>query len=290
MQIEFKARSDPDPMLRRFAPPPLSASPVSNQVPMDLFYNQYGQEGPPLIILHGLLGANGNWHSLSRTVFKESATVYAVDQRNHGRSPHTDRLDYPSMAADVKDFIDQHELGRAHLLGHSMGGKTAMQTALTYPDVVEGLIVVDIAPKAYPPRHTHLLDALARIDPTDYDSRDDIDDALAKDVSSWAIRQFLLKNLDYDGEKYTWKMNLEAIRTHYEEVNAAVTGEDAFQGPTLFIRGENSDYVSDGDLPAIRELFPAAELVTIDGAGHWVHADAPDALAEVVTDFLERET
>lgn len=256
---------------------------------MDLFYNQYGQEGPPLIILHGLLGANGNWHSLSRTAFKESATVYAVDQRNHGRSPHTDRLDYPSMAADVKDFIDRHDLGRTHLLGHSMGGKTAMQTALTYPDVVKGLIVVDIAPKEYPPRHTYLLDALARIDPTDYDSRDDIDEVLAEDVSSWAIRQFLLKNLDYDGEKYTWKMNLEAIRTHYDEVNAAIIGEDAFQGPTLFVRGENSDYVSDDDLPDIRKLFPAAELVTIDGAGHWVHADAPDALAEVVTDFLERD-
>ena len=256
---------------------------------MDLFYNQYGEDGPPLLILHGLLGANGNWHTLSRTAFRKMATVYAVDQRNHGRSPHTDRIDYPSMAADVQAFVEQHDLGRAHLLGHSMGGKTAMQTALTYPEVVDRLIVVDMAPRAYAPRHTDLLDALARIDPSDYDSRDAIDDALAEDVPAWAIRQFLLKNLDYDGEQYTWKMNLDAIRRHYDDINAAITSDEPFEGPALFVRGADSDYVSDEDVPAIRNLFPRAELVTIDGAGHWVHADQPDALAEVVTDFLVRD-
>jgi pimeloyl-ACP methyl ester carboxylesterase len=256
---------------------------------MDLFYNQYGEDGPPLIILHGLLGANGNWHTLSRTAFKEVARVYAVDQRNHGRSPHTDRIDYPSMAADVKAFVQQHGLGRAHLLGHSMGGKTAMQTALTYPSIVDRLIVVDMAPRAYEPRHTALLEALARIDPTEYDDREAIDAALAEDVSSWAIRQFLLKNLDYDGERYTWKMNLDAIRRHYDDINAAVAEERTFDGPALFVRGADSDYVADDDVPDIRRRFPNAELVTIDDAGHWVHADAPDALAEVVTDFLTPE-
>jgi len=256
---------------------------------MDLFYKKYGEGNPPLLILHGLLGANGNWHTLSRTAFQDVATVYAVDQRNHGRSPHTDRLDYPSMAADVNDFIRHHDLGRVHLLGHSMGGKTAMQTALTYPSVVDRLIVVDIAPRAYAPRHTELLEALAGIDPTAYDSRDAIDAALADDVPSWAIRQFLLKNLDYDGERYTWKMNLDAIRRHYDDINAAVTDEGRFEGPALFVRGGDSDYVTDADAPDIHRRFPNAELVTIDGAGHWVHADAPEALAEVVTDFLTRD-
>jgi esterase len=255
---------------------------------MDLFYNQYGQDGPPLLILHGLLGANGNWHTLSRTAFREVATVYAVDQRNHGRSPHTDRIDYPSMAADVENFLDRHGLDEAHLLGHSMGGKTAMQTALTYPERVDRLIVVDMAPTEYAPRHTELLEALARIDPAEYDDRDEIDAALAEDVPSWAIRQFLLKNLDYDGEQYRWKMNLDAIRRHYDDINAAVTGEEPFNGPALFVRGANSDYVSEEDVPAIREQFPNSELVTIDDAGHWVHADQPDALAEVVTNFLNR--
>lgn len=253
---------------------------------MDLFYNRYGQTAPPLVILHGLLGANGNWHTLSRTAFQEVATVYAVDQRNHGRSPHTDRIDYPSMAADLRDFIDQHDLAPASLLGHSMGGKTAMQTALSYPTRVDRLIVVDMAPKAYPPRHTEILDALARIDPTEYSDRDAIDDALAEDVSSWAIRQFLLKNLDYDGDQYTWKMNLDAIRDHYDDITAPITADTTFEGPALFVRGGNSDYVENEDRDDIRMLFPKAELVTVEDAGHWVHAEAPEALAEIVTDFL----
>lgn len=256
---------------------------------MELFYNSYGQNGPPLIILHGLLGSNGNWVTLSRNVFSDVARVYAVDQRNHGRSPHTDRIDYPSMAADVRAFIEQHELGSATLLGHSMGGKTAMQTALSYPEVVDRLIVADMAPKAYPPHHQDLLDALARIDPTAYDRRKDIDAALAADVPSRPIRQFLLKNLDYDGEQYTWQMNLEALRAHYDEINAALPRVGAYEGPTLFVRGSESDYVSDDDLPDIRERFPAARLETIDGAGHWLHADRPEAFAEAVLEFLGAE-
>jgi len=253
---------------------------------MKLFYNKYGESGPPLIILHGLLGANGNWHTLSRTAFRKIAQVYTVDQRNHGRSPHADQIDYSTLAADLRTFIDRHELAPADLLGHSMGGKTAMQAALSYPDRVNRLIVVDMAPRAYPPEHTDLLDALARIDPEDYESRDAIDDALADDVPSWRIRQFLLKNLDYDGETYAWKMNLDAIRTHYDDITAAIPAGATFEGPTLFIRGGESEYIADADLEGIRERFPTAELVTIDDAGHWVHADAPEAFAQVVVDFL----
>jgi pimeloyl-ACP methyl ester carboxylesterase len=253
---------------------------------MKLFYNQYGDSGPPLIVLHGLLGANGNWHTLSRTAFQKVARVYAVDQRNHGRSPHADRIDYPTLAADLQTFIDRHDLVPAHLLGHSMGGKTAMQTALSYPDRVDRLIVVDMAPRAYPPEHTDLLEAVARINPEDYESRDAIDNALAEDVSSWAIRQFLLKNLDYDGETYTWRMNVAAIQAHYDDITAALPTDATFEGPALFVRGGASDYVADDDLEGIRRRFPDATLVTIDEAGHWVHADAPEALAKVVVDFL----
>ncbi|MFB6231621.1 MAG: alpha/beta fold hydrolase [Salinibacter sp.] len=253
---------------------------------MDLYYNQYGESGPPLIVLHGLLGGHGNWHTLSRTAFQTVARVYAVDQRNHGRSPHVERIDYPSMAGDLRSFIDRHQLAPASLLGHSMGGKTAMQTALSHPGRVDRLIVVDMAPKAYPPHHTQLLEAVARIDPTDYERRDEIDAALAEDVPSWPIRQFLLKNLNYDGEQYTWRMNLDAIRAHYDEITAAITADTTFDGPTLFVRGGESEYVAEEDRDEIRGLFPNAELVTIEEAGHWVHADAPDALAEVVTDFL----
>ncbi len=257
---------------------------------MELFYNQYGESGPPLIILHGLLGAHTNWHTLSRTAFRQVARVYAVDQRNHGRSPHADRIDYPTLAADLRGFIDRHRLAPAILLGHSMGGKTAMQTALSYPDRVDRLIVVDMAPKAYPPRHTDFLEALARIDPEKYDSRDEIDAALAGDVPSPPIRQFLLQNLDYDGEAYTWRVNLDAIRAHYDELTATLPAAPTYEGPALFVRGGESDYVADADMGGIRERFPNAELVTIEGAGHWVHADAPDALAEVVIDFLPEPT
>lgn len=253
---------------------------------MDLFYNQYGEDGPPMIILHGLLGANGNWHTLSRTAFSEVATVYAVDQRNHGRSPHTDAMDYPLMAQDVDAFAEQHGLGSVHLLGHSMGGKTAMQTALTYPDRVDRLVIVDMAPRAYPPNHADLLEALAGIDPSDFDDRDEIDGALADDVPSWAIRQFLLKNLKYDGEEYSWTMNLEAIRGHYDEIRGALPAEGTFEGPTLVVRGERSDYVTDDDRTAFQKYFPNVEMKTIEGAGHWVHADAPEAFADVVVDFL----
>jgi pimeloyl-ACP methyl ester carboxylesterase len=257
---------------------------------MELFYNQYGESGPPLIILHGLLGAHGNWHTLSRTAFRQVAQVYAVDQRNHGRSPHVDRIDYPSMATDLRAFIDRHALAPATLLGHSMGGKTAMQTALSFPDRVDALIVVDMAPKAYPPHHTDLMEALARIDPETYEDRGAIDAALAEDVPSRPIRQFLLKNLDYDGDTYTWRMNLDAIRAHYDDITAALPADSTFDGPALFVRGGQSEYVSDADRDGIRERFPHAELVTIEAAGHWVHADAPEALAEVVTDFLAETT
>jgi pimeloyl-ACP methyl ester carboxylesterase len=253
---------------------------------MDLYYNQYGESGPPLIVLHGLLGGHGNWHTLSRTAFQTVARVYAVDQRNHGRSPHAERIDYPSMAGDLRSFIDRHQLAPASLLGHSMGGKTAMQMALSHPGRVDRLVVVDMAPKAYPPHHTQLLKAVARIDPTDYESRDEIDAVLAEDVPLWPIRQFLLKNLDYDGERYTWRMNLEVIRAHYDEITAAITADTTFDGPTLFVRGGESEYVAEEDRGEIWGLFPNAKLVTIEEAGHWVHADAPDALAEVVTDFL----
>ena len=253
---------------------------------MELFYNSYGDDGPPLIILHGLLGANGNWHTLSRTALSDVARVYAVDQRNHGRSPHTSEMSYAHMAADVRGFIDRHDLGTAHLLGHSMGGKTAMQTALTYPELVDRLLVVDMAPRAYPPHHEELLEALADIDPSAYERREDIDAALAEDVPSRPVRQFLLKNLDYDGDRYRWAMNLDALRAQYDALNAALPAEGSFEGPTLFVRGGHSDYVSDADLPGIRDRFPNARLVTIDDAGHWVHADAADAVADVVVDFL----
>lgn len=250
-----------------------------------LFYKEYGT-GHPLIILHGLLGASGNWHTLSRTVFSEHFRVLTVDQRNHGRSFHDDRHDYPAMAEDVWRFLDDLDIASTHLLGHSMGGKTAMYAALAFPDRIDKLVVVDMAPKAYPPRHAPIIEAMQAIDPTQYDSRRAIDDVLAESIASYPIRQFLLKNLDYDGEQYRWKLNLDAIAANYEKMNTALDTARTYNGPALFVRGAHSEYVADEDLPLIRTNFPQAKLVTIEGAGHWVHADAPEAFAEAVVDFL----
>lgn len=253
---------------------------------MDLFFKRYGA-GEPLLILHGLLGASGNWHTLSQRVFGESFEVYALDQRNHGRSPHSEGFDYPTLADDVFAFMRQHGLASAHLLGHSMGGKTAMQVALTYPDLVDRLIVVDIAPKAYPPHHTVIFDALRSIDLTHPTDRRSIDAHLAPRIPDLGVRQFLLKNLASDGAgRYRWKMNLDGLFANYAAISGQPEATTTFDGPTLFIRGGRSDYIHDDDLPTIRRLFPTADLVTIPNAGHWVHAEAPDAFAEAVMDFL----
>ena len=254
---------------------------------MQLFYKQYGADKPPLIILHGLLGAHGNWHTLSRTTFSDHATVYAVDQRNHGRSPHAETIDYPHMAADLKTFIERHDLAGATVLGHSMGGKTAMEAALRYPDLINKLIVVDIAPRAYTPSHQALINALRSIDPAHYDSRSEIDDALSDAVPSWPIRQFLLKNLDYEDGTYRWLPNLQAIDAHYDALVGSVEAAGTYAQPTLFVRGSRSNYVSDSDWPRIQERFPSATLATISEAGHWVHADAPDALSDAVVRLLD---
>ncbi len=256
---------------------------------MELYYKSYGDSGPPLLILHGLLGASGNWHTLSRTVFKEVARVFTIDQRNHGRSPHAKPFDYPTLASDLHTFIERHDLRPAHLMGHSMGGKTAMQTALTHPEDVDRLVVVDMAPKGYDPQKSNLaglLDVLGRIDPSAYDRRADVDAALQKAVPSRPIRQFLLKNLQHDGDGYRWQLNLDVIRENLDAIFAPIDAKAIFEGPTLFVRGEHSDYVSEEDLPEIRNRFPEAELLTIPDAEHWVHADAPEEFAKGVVDFL----
>ena len=254
---------------------------------MELYYKEYGS-GPPLVILHGLLGSGGNWHTLASRAFGEHFTVYAVDQRNHGRSPHTDEMSYEAMAADLAAFLDAQSIGQTHLIGHSMGGKTAMHFALAYPERVDRLVVVDMAPRAYEPGHTTILDALSAVDPSAYASRREVDDALARKIASPAVRQFLLKNLglDADERRYYWQMNLDGIVRSYDALNEAVPPGRTFDGPARFVRGSASGYVTDDDLGAIRALFPQSDVVTLD-AGHWVHADAPEDFARVVTEFLE---
>jgi pimeloyl-ACP methyl ester carboxylesterase len=252
---------------------------------MEFHHRSYGA-GPPLIVLHGLLGSLDNWSTLARR-WGKYFHVLTFDARNHGRSFHHGVMDYPSMAEDLLQFMTQHGIESAHLLGHSMGGKTAMHFALTHPSRVERLVVVDIAPRTYERKHDRILDALVSFDPGRFTARGEADEALAHTIPEDAIRQFLLKNLirREDGG-FRWKMNLEAITRSYDALREGVGAGGRFDGPTLFVRGDRSPYVEESDLPRILELFPRAVITTVAHAGHWVHADAPDDLFRVVLPFL----
>jgi esterase len=242
--------------------------------------------GPPLLVLHGLFGSLDNWAGISRQL-AHSCQVFSLDLRNHGRSPHSDSFNYDLMADDILEFLESQHLRQTNLLGHSMGGKAAMLFALRHPDRAGKLIVADMAPKAYPPVHRPILDALGALDLASFERRNQVDAALAPAIPQTAVRQFLLKNLDTDNHgRLYWKLNLEAIARHYDELTFPIEGDRPFPGPALFIRGGRSDHVLDTDLDPIRRLFPQAQFVTIPDAGHWVHADAPDAFAQAVVDFL----
>jgi esterase len=252
---------------------------------MHLHFKQYGQ-GEPLVILHGLFGASDNWHTVA-TRLAEQFQVIVPDLRNHGRSPHSDEMNYPVMAADVAELLGTLGLSSAISLGHSMGGKVAMQLAVTQPDLVKKLIVADMSPRGYTPLHNEIIAALAALDVRSFASRTAIEEALAGPIPSLNLRRFLLKNLGRaeDGT-FVWKINLTAITDSYPRLRAPVSGPATFAGPVLFIRGAKSEYIRAAGEPSIRELFPQAELRSIEGAGHWLHADAPEEFIRLVREFL----
>ena len=254
---------------------------------MLLHYNSFGSESSPsLIILHGLLGSSDNWHSISHR-FGDRFHTFALDARNHGRSPHSGQFNYQFMADDVVEFMAQHRIASASLMGHSMGGKTAALAALLHPELVDKLIVVDIAPKSYKSHHDQVLDALTSLDLKAFRYRKDIDEALTLKIPETSVRQFLMKNLARDESSgFRWKMNLDVIEKNYKRINEELPKDKQFNKPTLFIRGGNSNYIQMDDLPLIGQLFPKAELVTIKDAGHWVHVDAPEEFLSNVLDFL----
>jgi esterase len=254
---------------------------------MNLHFEAVG-EGPSLIILHGLLGSADNWRSMSRRLGAHYK-VFAVDLRNHGRSPHSDIFDYDVMIADLREFMEQQALRRSMLLGHSIGGKVAMQFAIDYPEQVDRLVIVDIAPKPYEPSQRYILQALRSLDLTRYKSFADVDAALAADVSHQSLRQFLLKNLARDEHRrLRWKVHLEAIDRNYDKLGQGLAPERTFDKPTLFIRGGRSNYIEDDDAPLIRQIFPQAEIATLPEAGHWAHVDAPEEFFQTVLNFLNK--
>lgn len=250
-------------------------------------------EGSPLILLHGLFGSLDNLGGISRRL-QDKWQIHALDQRNHGSSPHTDDMGYPAMAEDVLAYMDARGLDKASILGHSMGGKTAMQVALTAPDRVDRIIVADIAPVAYQPRHDAVLEGLTSVDLGSIRSRQDADRVLAEYVEEPGVRQFLLKNLvrvteeerDHYPGPYRWRLNLPVIEQCYPRLALAPEGDAPFEGPVLFIKGADSAYIQEKHRDEIRKRFPSADLRIIEGTGHWLHAEKPDSFAALCRRFL----
>lgn len=252
---------------------------------MKLNYKEVG-EGKPLIILHGLFGSSDNWISIARKL-GEKRKVYVIDQRNHGDSPHSDEFSYDAMAADLKEFINDHIIPKFDLIGHSLGGKIAMVFACKYPDLVDNLIVVDIAPKQYPVHHDTIIEGLKSIDLYTLKSRNEADKALSEYVPLLGVRQFLLKNLKRTLEGFGWKINIDVIQKEIAEVGKALATGSSFNKPTLFIRGGMSNYILEDDMEQILSHFANAKLTTVKGASHWVHAEKPDVFLNEVSTFLK---
>jgi pimeloyl-ACP methyl ester carboxylesterase len=252
---------------------------------MILFHRIYG-EGPPLVILHGLFGQSDNWATLARA-WSNQFRVIIIDQRNHGQSLHDAAFSYELMADDLTETLDALNIESVQLIGHSMGGKTAMFFAQKYPQRLTKLIVADIAPRAYAPHHSEIIAALKALPLNELSDRNSADNELAKGIPDFGTRQFLLKNLyRNDAGTFSWRFNLDAISAQISEVGKALPDEQVHL-PALFIRGSKSNYITDEDQSAIAHQFSNATFATIPNAGHWLHAEQPEAFGKVVLDFLQ---
>lgn len=257
-------------------------------IPMQLNYKKFG-EGFPIIILHGLLGSLDNWQTIAKKL-SEKFQVFIIDQRNHGRSPHREEFNYELLSNDLLEFFDQHQIQRAHVIGHSMGGKAAMKFALEHPDKVERLIIVDVAPGFYEEQHSNVFNALFAADVKHATSREEVEKVLREKLSNdEATVQFLLKGLQRaePGQPgFQWKFNLKSLHKNYNKISEAITASKPFVGQTLFIKGEKSDYISAVNRDSIAKLFPNYQVSEIKGAGHWVHADKPEEFIQEVMRVL----
>lgn len=248
-------------------------------------------DGSPLIVLHGLFGSGTNWRSFAREMGRRWQ-VHLLDLRNHGQTAHGDSMTYPEMAEDLAAYLDEKGIDAAVIVGHSMGGKVAMRFALNAPRRVHRLVVVDIAPTVSAHDHVAVVTAMQNVDLDKVERREQASRALAEDIPQTELRQFLLQNLVAEGSGYRWRINLDVLKANLPALSDFPPGNagDHYAGPALFIRGQRSDYVPESAVPRIRELFSNAELVTIEDAGHWVHAEQPRAFLNAVEDFLSSGT
>jgi len=249
-----------------------------------LNYREHGS-GRPVIILHGLLGSLENWQAIAVEIARYYK-VFTLDLRNHGKSFHSGRINYPIMAEDLLSFIKYQKLQSVSIIGHSMGGKVAMQFAFSYPVHLKDLIVVDIVNRNYPPHWENIIEALWQLDISSLSSLNDADEMLRPHISDIKLRLFLLKNLERTSKGlYRWRINLEAIRRSYGTLCRKVE-EKHYGKSCLFVRGEDSDYIQDTDWPENLKSFPKAYLITIPDAGHWLHIEAKEIFIRTVCKYL----
>lgn len=253
---------------------------------MTLNYKSFG-EGDPIIILHGLFGMLDNWQTIGKQLAQDYRVIL-VDQRNHGKSFHSDEFSYDLLADDLKALMTELELSSAHIIGHSMGGKTAMSFAAKYPDMIDSLIVVDIAPKEYEGGHEELFEAILAIDVEAISSRKEVDEQLKLSIPDMGVRLFLMKNLTRKPETgYQWKANFTVLNDEYAQLmDFNIAGVHVV--PSLFIRGQKSNYILEEDEELIYDLFPLAVIEDIEDAGHWIHAEQPQLFLDLVTDYFKR--
>lgn len=253
---------------------------------MKLHYREIGS-GQPLVILHGLFGSSDNWQTQAKR-FAEYFRVILVDLRNHGHSNWDQDSSYSAMANDIFEFVQDLKLENTILLGHSMGGKVAMHVAQTNPKLIEKLIIADIGIKSYPPHHQHILEGIQSVKLENTQSRSQAEKELSNFIDSEGVKQFLLKNLFWKEKgQLGWRMNVNVLENSMNLILAAVPQKEVII-PTLFIRGELSNYILEEDIPEIEILFPDSQFVTIYGAGHWVHAEKPDDFVNAVLSFCLR--
>ena len=252
---------------------------------MTLHYQITG-DGPPLIIVHGLFGSGDNWRRIAERL-SEKHQVISVDLRNHGRSFHHAQQNYPIMAADLIDLMSALEIEKADFIGHSIGGKTLIQLAQDAPERVGQMVVVDMAPGRDTDRHSKLFKNLLKLDLSQYQRRSEIDQAMQADFPDAAIRQFLLTNVERADIGFRWRINLDALFCSYPSLLQSVLPQTSLKHPCLFLAGEQSDYIGDSDREDIEHAFDNVRIETIANAGHWIHAEQPEAFLTAVERFLD---
>jgi len=263
---------------------------------MHLDYNKIGSSGSNILILHGLFGNKRNWQTIARHL-STNHQVYTLDLRNHGNSPHVQEMSYSAMAKDVMTFIEQHNLSSISLIGHSMGGKVAMYLALNYPQLIKQLVIVDIAPVNYLHDFNDIFNGLFNVPLTAIKSREDADKYLKEKIVDRGIRQFLLQNLCLEkvkgnervNEKNYWRFNLQVLKQSIPQILdfPVINKETKFSAQTLFLGGQESNYINDDNRKEIKYFFPEANIVKVKSSGHWLHVEQPEIVKNILSSFLK---